>query len=274
MSRMLLQFVVMMAAVLNTYTAAHADSNHLTLTGSSTMAPLVAEIARRYEQRHPAVRIDVQTGGSSRGIYDARMGLADIGMVSRFLKPNEHDLKAYLIALDGIGIIVNQSNPVTTLDKHQIIAIYTGNIRNWNHLSGRNLPITVVNKAEGHSTLELFLGHFNLRNSQIKAHIIIGDNQQGIKSVAGNAGAIGYVSVGAAEYEQSAGTPIKLLALDGVQASVEHVSQGDYPWRRPLNLVVNQAPSDLVSAFIHFAQSKAVQDLIKNFYFSVPVTEK
>ena len=54
--------------------------------------------------------MDVQTGGSARGINDARKGTADIGMVSRALKPEEKDLHAYTIALDGVGIILHASN--------------------------------------------------------------------------------------------------------------------------------------------------------------------
>ncbi|MCH9639427.1 MAG: substrate-binding domain-containing protein, partial [Betaproteobacteria bacterium] len=82
--------------------AASAASQRLVLTGSSTVAPLVGEIARQFESLNPGVRIDVQTGGSSRGINDARNGIADIGMVSRALKTNEKDLLAFTIALDGI----------------------------------------------------------------------------------------------------------------------------------------------------------------------------
>ena len=61
----------------------------LVLTGSSTVAPVMHEIARRFESQHPEYRIDVQTGGSSRGIGDAKNGVADIGMASRDLKPTE-----------------------------------------------------------------------------------------------------------------------------------------------------------------------------------------
>lgn len=56
------------------------------ITGSSTIAPLIAEIGKRFESFHPKVRVDVQTGGSSRGITDAKQGLADIGLSSRLLK--------------------------------------------------------------------------------------------------------------------------------------------------------------------------------------------
>lgn len=79
-----------------------AADQKVVITGSSTVAPLVAEIAKRFEQHHPGVRVDVQSGGSSRGISDARSGLADIGMVSRALKPDEADLNAATIAMDGV----------------------------------------------------------------------------------------------------------------------------------------------------------------------------
>ncbi len=245
----------------------YAASGRLVLTGSSTMAPLVGEIARRFETMNPAVRIDVQTGGTSRGINDTRNGTADIGMVSRALKPDETDLHAFTIALDGISIILHANNQVTTLNKQQIVDIYTGKITNWKSIGGADARITVVNKAEGRSTLELFLHYLELKNSQIKPHAIIGDNPQGIKTVAGNPNAIGYVSIGAAEYEAERGVPIKLLPLDGVDASIANVRNGTFPLSRPLNLITSREPQGLIHRFIEFARSPQIHDLVEAQYF-------
>lgn len=247
-----------------------AADNRLTLTGSSTIAPLALEIGKRFEKRHPGIRVDVQTGGSTRGVIDARSGLADIGMASRGLKSTEADLDGHTIALDGIGIILQRDNPVNALSDEQIIAIYTGRITNWREVGGNDAPITVVNKAEGHSTLELFLHHFKLKNSVIKPHVIIGDNQQGIKTVAGNHNAIGYVSIGTAEFEAAQGTPVKLLPMNGVDASVANVRNRSFPLSRPLNLVTKGKPSVLVQRLIDFAQSDAIDDLIEAQYFVAP----
>ncbi|MDT8377118.1 MAG: phosphate ABC transporter substrate-binding protein [Mariprofundaceae bacterium] len=244
-----------------------AAEDRLMLTGSSTIAPLAQEIGKRFEKLNPGVRVDVQTGGSSRGVNDARMKVADIGMASRALKPKEADLTPYTIAKDGISIILHKSNPVAALSNEQIIAIYTGRIRNWREVGGRDKPITVVNKAEGRSTLELFLRHFGLKNSQVKAQTVIGDNQQGIKTVAGNPGAIGYVSIGTAEYEASHGVPIRLLPMAGVTATTDHVRDGSFPLSRPLNFVVKGEPGDLARRFIDFARSPKVNDIIKAQYF-------
>lgn len=263
----LLACFVLVTAMLNGITCVNAASQRLVLTGSSTVAPLVGEIARRFEAINSGVRIDVQTGGSARGILDIRKGTADIGMVSRALKPDETDLRAFAIALDGVSIILHANNRVNTLSKQQIIDIFTGKITNWKLVGGADARITVVTKAEGRSTLELFLHYFQLTNSAIKPHIIIGDNPQGIKIVAGNPHAIGYVSIGAAEYEAERGAPIRLLALDGVDASVANVRNRTFPLSRPLNLITSREPQGLIQRFIEFARSPQIHDLVEAQYF-------
>jgi phosphate transport system substrate-binding protein len=249
----------------------NAASQKLVLTGASTIAPLAGELARRFELLHPGTRIDVQTGGSARGINDVRNGIADIGMVSRALKPEERGLHAHTIAVDGVGIILHASNQIAALRWRQVIDIYTGKIANWKIVGGQDAAITVVNKAEGRSTLELFLNYLKLKNSDIKPHVIIGDNVQGIKTVAGNPNAIGYVSIGTAEYEIGHGVPIRLLPLDGVMASVANVRNGTFPLSRPLNLITRGMPKGLARDFIEFARSEQVHDLVEAQYF-VPIS--
>lgn len=247
--------------------AAHAADTRLVLTGSSTVAPLALEIGKRFERANPGVRVDVQSGGSSRGINDARSGLADVGMASRALKAEEADLHADTIAMDGIGLIVHADNPVKTLSADQVRAIYTGTVTNWKALGGPDRRITVVNKAEGRSTLELFLHHFGLRSRDIRAQVVIGDNEQGIKTVAGNPGAIGYVSIGTAEFDQAQGVPIRLLPMAGVAATADNVASGRFPLARPLNLVTTARPGSLAQRFVTFAQSERVHDLVRDQFF-------
>ena len=244
----------------------------LTITGSSTVAPLAAEIGKRFEQRRPDVLVDVQTGGSSRGVTDAQRGLADLGAVSRSLTAEEAatGLLAFTIAHDGVCVILNSANPVKELSQDQLRAIYLGTVTNWKDVGGHDAPITVINKDEGRSTLELFLNFLKIANKDVKASAVIGDNEQGIKTVALNPDAIGYVSIGTAEYDAKHGTAIKLLSLNGVAATVENVGNGSFPLARPLNLVSKGEPSGLLQQFLQFARSADVHDLVKDQYF-VPV---
>lgn len=249
-----------------------AAQDKVTLTGSSTIAPMVSDFGKAFEANHPGIRIDVQSGGSGRGITDARQGLADLGMVSRFAKDDEKDLKFFTIALDGVCIILNKANKLESLSEQQVIDIYTGKITNWKEIGGKDAKITVVNKAEGRSTLELFTHHFKLKNSEIKASVVIGDNQQGIKTVAGNPNAIGYVSVGSAEYDSKHGVKIKLLPMKGVLASTENILNRTFPLSRPLNLVAKSEPEGVVKEFLQFVLSKDANAIIKDQFF-VPLAK-
>lgn len=241
------------------------------VTGSSTVAPVVADAARQYEATHPGVRIEVQSGGSSRGISDATTGVADLGMVSRVLKEEEtNQLKAHTIAMDGVCVVLHKDNPVGQLDKQQLIDIYTKKITNWKEVGGQDATIVVANKAEGRSTLEIFLHYLGLDNADVKADVVVGENLHVIHSVVGNPNTIGYVSIGTASAEETAGTPIQLVVTDGKTPTMESVTDGSFPITRPLNIVTGSETSPAAQAFLDYLMSTEIHDLVGKHFF-VPV---
>ena len=252
--------------------AAAAPAQRITVVGSSTVAPLMTEIAKRFEQANPGVRIDVQAGGSSRGLLEVRQGTAQIGMLSRAMKADEADVSKLLIARDGVGIIVHRSNPIQQISKQQIVDIFSGKLTNWRQLGGADLPITVVSKAEGRSTLESFSAFFGLPYRDIRAQVVIGDNQQGVQTVAGAAGAIAYVSIGSAEFEARSGAAIKLLPFDGHTPSTAQVAAGVYPITRELNLVFKTPVSPAVRALLEMAASPKSADLVVGQFMVPPAS--
>jgi phosphate transport system substrate-binding protein len=252
--------------------SAGTPTGKLVLTGSSTIAPLASELGKLFEAKYPGVRVDVQSGGTSRGITDARQGLADIGMASRALTKDETDLLSFTIAYDGICPIVHTSNPVQSLTDAQIVDIYLGKITNWKDVGGNDAPITVINKAEGRSTLDLFVQYFKIQTKDIKAQVVIGENEEAIKSVIGNPNAIAYVSIGSAEYEATQGSDIKLLPIKGIAATIENVKNHSFPLSRPLNLVTKTQPQGLVKLFIDFARSSEAFPAVKEQFF-VPLSQ-
>jgi phosphate transport system substrate-binding protein len=239
---------------------------NLVITGSTGMAPLLRDIGKRFESEHPDVRVDVQADGSMRGVSDTRQGLADIGMVARSLKPDEALLYATPIARDAVCFIVNRTNPVIALSDEQIIRMYTRGVSNWKEVGGRDEPIVLIHMTDGRALLELFLDHFKLRSTQIRADALIGDSAQGIQAVAGRPGALAYVSCSHAE-SAGANVPIKRLPSGGIKPTTENVRDGTYPLSRPLQLVTRDAPKGLAGEFIDFARSNAVLDLIQKHHF-------
>lgn len=248
--------------------SAEADKGKLRLTGSSTMAPLMQDLARRFQALHPGIKITVEAGGSGRGVQDAIAGHADIGMASRALKPEEKKhLFVITIARDGIAFVVHRDNPVRAITREQIVAIHQGRITNWKALGGKDRPIHVVSRMPGHSSLEIVLEYGGLKADEIKAHRVVGDNLEALQSVLDDPDAFVFFSYGFALDAAQKGKPLKALAVDGVPATAGELRAGTYPLSRPLNLLTRTVPAGAAGAFIKFAQSPAAGAAIEEYDF-------
>jgi phosphate transport system substrate-binding protein len=248
--------------------ASNIAHEHIVLTGSSTMAPLLTAIAQRFEKLHPRVEIEVQAGGSERGIRDVLSGAASLGMASRSATESERHLLSFSIARDGVTIVIHKDNPVRTLSNAQVKAIYTGKITNWRDVGGLDAPIRVVNRERGHSSRDLFMSYFGVDESALVLGSTIGDNRLILKAVAGDSNTIGYFSVGEAERSAARGVPIKLLPIDGVAATSERIRSGEFPISRPLNLVSKELPVGFTNEFVSYCLSSEVTDLIEQYDFT------
>lgn len=228
---------------------------------------MMADIVRHYSIFNPNITVDVSAGGSNQGIEDVRQGESDIGMVSRSLTPEETELEAFTIARDGISLLIHQNNPITNLSKQQIIDIYTGKIDNWQAVNGPSAPIEVLSQNRNYATQSLFVDYFSLTADGIKADRLLEDNQAMMQSVVENPAAIGYVSIGAAEYKIIHGMPITLLPLEGIDATIRNVSNGTFPLSRPLKLITSPSPTNEQKKLIEFALSSEVKDIIQEKTF-------
>jgi phosphate transport system substrate-binding protein len=113
-------------------------SGTLTVSGSTTVLPIADKAATAFKALYPDLTVTVTGGGSGAGISAVSQETADIGMSSRDLQSSEQGkgLVKYVIAKDGIAIIVNpQNNYVTGLTLKQLKSIYLGEITNWKDLS-------------------------------------------------------------------------------------------------------------------------------------------
>lgn len=240
-------------------------------TGSSTIAPILQAVAEDLHAADPALVIDVETGGSSRGIQDAREKRCDLGMSSRDLTPEESaGLRTQAIAYDGIAMIVHAENPLAGLAKDQVIGIYRGTIQDWKELGASAGEIYVVNKAEGRATLTSFLEHFGLKGSEIRANAVIGDNAQGVRMVAGNPAAIAYISIGEALAAIERGESIRAVALDGVTPTQQTIANGRYPLRRTLHLLFPGEPEATGARILAHLASDRGREILAHLGF-VPV---
>lgn len=268
-------------------TPAWAAGEKITVAGSSTVRPIVEEAAKQFKQTHPDVSFVVGGGGSSHGVKMAGSEEVVLGMASRGLKDSEKqqwsDLVPITIGRDGIALIVNSKNPLNAITKQQVQDIYTGKITNWKELGGDDAPIALVSKEEGRSTLELFLKYFDLEGKESATSMVhrvkgseeystveaklIGPNREALAAASVKKNVIAYVSVGTAQEVAHKGGRVKLLDLDGVQATIENVARETYPLRRPLNIVTKGPADGVAKEFIDFLTNEQGQEIIRGLEF-------
>lgn len=113
-----------------------SPSGSVTISGSSSVSPLMEKLKEAYEAVNPNVSIELQTSDSTTGMTNTINGMCDIGMASRELKQEELDqgLVNTVIATDGIAIIVNNDSPIEELTSEQVRDIYLGSITDWSEL--------------------------------------------------------------------------------------------------------------------------------------------
>ena len=110
-----------------------APSGRIVVGGSSSVSPVMEDLIKAYKELNPNAEIELQTSDSSKGMSDAKSGAYDIGMASRELKDSEIEdgLIPVFIAIDGIAVIVNGTNPLTGLSVEQVRDIYNGEFEDW-----------------------------------------------------------------------------------------------------------------------------------------------
>lgn len=107
-------------------------SGTLIIHGSTTLAPVIKELAEEYEKENTNAQIQVEASDSSQGITDVLTGKCNIAMVSRELYQYESEvLEAEVVAKDGIRVIVNKENPIDDISLDMLEKIYSGEISKW-----------------------------------------------------------------------------------------------------------------------------------------------
>ena len=108
----------------------------ITIEGSTSVAPLMEQLAEGYEEINPNATITVTATDSTLGLTQTMAGKCDFGMSSRTLKDYEKELLDYeIIARDKIVVIAEKENPLDDISLDELKQIYTGEIKNWNELN-------------------------------------------------------------------------------------------------------------------------------------------
>lgn len=239
--------------------AATELSGKVTTGGSTSMEKVIGALQEAFMEQNSGVDVTYDPTGSGAGITGAQEGSLDIGLSSRALKDGETGVSATVIALDGIGIIVNNANTVEDLTTDQIAAIATGEVTNWKEVGGPDAEIVMIGREAGSGTRDGFESILKV-SDQCKYAQELTATGAVIAAVQANENAIGYASLAALD------DSVKALKVNGIDCTEETVKDGSYTVQRPFVFVTKdgaqQTPA--VKAFIDFAASADAASLISN----------
>jgi phosphate transport system substrate-binding protein len=227
-----------------------------TMAGSTAFQPFAEKLADHYMGKHPDAAITVQGGGSAVGVQSALSGAAQIGMADLVVLPPEAaPLKSWVVARDGIAVVVHPANGVGTLSLDQVRRIFNGEIRTWKDVGGDDRPISVVSRESGSGTRSSF--EQIVGNVKLSTDAIIQDSNGTIReTVANDANAIGYLSHGLLNEK------IKAIEVDGALCTEEAIMAGRYKLVRPIYLLTLGQPAPQCQAFLDFILSDEGQGII------------
>ena len=251
--------------------AGHATT--LKITGSTTVLPVAQAAADAFMKDHLNANIQVTGGGSSVGVQAVGEGIAEIGMSSRDLKPEERakyrDLVDVTIANDGIAIIVHPSNMVRSLTMAQLKEIYAGNTTNWKDVGGPDMTIVVVGRDSASGTREFFSESVMKKQDFTPTQLEKNSNGAVKQTIAQTPGAIGYVGLG---YIDADIRPVPINVNNAlVEPTIANVVAKMYPIARPLIMITNGAPEGLAKTYLDYLLSPAGQAIVAEEGF-VPIT--
>lgn len=254
------------------------------IKGSDTIVNAVQKVSEEFMKDYPYVFVAITGGGTGVGIASLISKTCDVASASREMKPKEIQIanqrgvfpKEFVVAYDGIAVIVNKNNPVNKLTIGDLHKIFTGKATNWKEFGGKDLRIVTLSREVSSGTHMYFkeeviqLGQKNSAEEFSAQTLLLTSSQAIVEEVVTNEATIGYLGMGYVSERIKA----LLVAKDDkfYPPDVENVIKKTYPLSRALYLYTDGQPKGATKLFIDFALDPKGQQQFRETGF-VPVGE-
>ncbi len=250
-------------------TQSRSSNKPLTVKGSDTMVILTQRLAEEYMKTHPGEVVQVNGGGSGTGIAALINGSADMAMASRPMKDDEKqkaaasrgsEVKEHPIALDGLGVFVNNTNAVQHLTIAQIRDIFQGKTKNWSEVGGPNAPVILYGRESSSGTYDYFREHVLNKGDFAPQVQTLQGTAAIISAVGHDKNGIGYGGIAYAKDVRA--LAIQAEGAQPVAPSEATVADGTYPLSRKLFFYFPAQAPERVTKFADWALTPEAQALV------------
>lgn len=248
----------------------------LTYNGSSTIGMGFMQLgaAEQFSKKFGIKFLSISNDGTGKGIKALLDGTVQIAGASRPLKSDEvkQGLVATTIGYDAIAVFVNADNPVKELSKAQLKGIFTGRIRNWKEVGGKDAPIVPNTEilSGKRATIEMFqemildgekygsgFKQIDLPRDQI---VEVAKQKNGIASASR-----GLLVATSAELRSK----VKVIKVEGFNPTPSNARSGNYPISRSLFMVTVGEPTGETKTFMDYVLSTDGQAIMKKNFVTV-----
>jgi phosphate transport system substrate-binding protein len=245
--------VLLAAAALALAAPAAAGARALLLSGSTSIYPLMIQLASAYHKATHQPTPKVSQGTSAAGINEVNSGRVDIGDVSRdpIVGQDPHGLVFTKIARDGVCMITNPNNPISNLNQQAVKSIFTGSVREWGEVPGAKISgaIDLVDRVASSGTQDAFQNIFLGEGLRISPSAEAEESNGLVQSkVRTDTNAIGFVSFAFT-------TGVHAVSYQGIPCSLNNAKSGQYQGVRNFWMVTKGRPKGAASKFIEWITS-------------------